>query len=81
MIVKVQRALNNNNNVLIYNEDRSVLREGPITEEVSKFMGTDLKIFASAHMEGTEIVLDQRCDRPDWDDGFGIHIFTEKDNG
>lgn len=65
MIVKVQRALNNDI-VLIYNEDRSVLWEGPITHELKCFIGTNLKIFAYAHMDKGEIVLDRRCEWQEW---------------
>lgn len=69
MIVKLQRALLNTNElaqVLIYNEDHSVVTQLPLCEELSAVFGTRDKFYAEASLDeaGTLSLVKQVPDQP-----------------
>jgi len=69
-IVKVQVSLHttdpNGAQVLVYNEDRSVWHQAPLTKEVSMLMKGLPKVYCLAHMHDTMVVLDEMTDEQDW---------------
>lgn len=76
MTVKVQQSLNSSlpfRTVLIYNRDRSIYAQLPMTPEFQKIMGNNPKIYCQAHLEddpnnegGKLIVLDRRVEDMNW---------------
>ena len=66
MIIKLQRALNNNN-VLVYNKDRSFMGEQPATEAMLKLFGNKFKIYAKGELCGDGLfVIDRVVKDRDW---------------
>ena len=57
IVVKVQTSIEPPGQVLIYSEDKSIMYQGPIPEEIKKLMLCKRKEFFYAHIEGTNIVL------------------------
>lgn len=60
MIVKVQRSLATSEDVpqvLIYDRDRSVRLEGPLSDELARAMGADVKLYFEAEVVGDQLVL------------------------
>lgn len=55
MIVKIQRALNQPNQMLIYNEDRSMMYEGSIPRRFRRLLGDKLKIYAAAYVNKRDV--------------------------
>lgn len=69
MIVKVQLSLTtyeSHQMVLIYNEDRSILWQGPASEEIKTAMGKELKRFFSARLVDTKIRLGREVQQQNW---------------
>jgi hypothetical protein len=68
MIVKIQRSQPPSpaGKVLVYTKSMKRWWEGKIDPEVDKWMGDDQKIFAHAHIEGTEIVIDREAPWQEW---------------
>jgi len=69
MIVKVQRSIHTNRayeQMLIYNESRSVLFQGNIHSAILKVLDGRWKGYFEAHMEGTFVVLDHPVPDQDW---------------
>jgi hypothetical protein len=70
-IVKVQLSLFTSHDVrqvMVYNEDRSILWMGPADEDVGKLMGDAVKRFFYAELVNTEIVIDDKrpCKDQEW---------------
>jgi hypothetical protein len=68
-IVKVQVSLDTNlpvQQVLVYNEDRSVLYQGDITPEIVQHMDGCFKAYFYAHIDGKLIVLDRLAPVQEW---------------
>lgn len=62
MIFKVQQSLVTSEGqpqMLIYNEDRSVIIQEPISDEVAKFMGDKLKVYVEGRVWEDNIILDR----------------------
>lgn len=53
-------------NVLVYNEDRSVEYESPATEEIIDMMDGEEKAFFNAKVENQEIVIGDLAPWQDW---------------
>lgn len=69
LIVKVQFSIVTNasdRQVLVYDRSRKTVYEGSATPEIGKVMRGSLKKYFFAHMEGTEIVLDEEAPAQDW---------------
>lgn len=69
MIVKIQQAqppFGPIGEVLVYTQDHSRWWQGKPDADVQKWMGDDQKIFAHAHIEGSEIVIDREAPWQDW---------------
>jgi len=69
MIVKVQISLSHTKDftqMLVYNEDKSILYEGDLTRRVEKLMGDSVKRFFYAKLKGTEVVLDRKAPWQEW---------------
>jgi hypothetical protein len=68
MIVKVQRSLGSTGppSILIYNKDRSLMEQLPLTKEMDKWFGSRFKKFAEARMEGTELVIQNEVPDQSW---------------
>lgn len=61
IIFKVQVSLFTDHDmqqVLIYNEDNTIMTEFPITKELKKEFKGEPKLFYYGHIEGNKIVLD-----------------------
>jgi hypothetical protein len=68
-IVKVQRPLVSNSQdppALIYNENRSVIMYYPMDAELKRILGTELKVYWWAHIEGDTLHLDKPAEEQDW---------------
>ena len=65
MIVKVQQGLNNNN-ILVYNKDKSIFYEGKMPKKVKKIMGNQLKVYFDAQVVGSKISLNCPTGEQDW---------------
>ena len=65
MKVKVQQGLNNNN-ILVYNKDKSIFYEGKMPKKVKKIMGNRLKVYFDAQMVGSKISLNCPTSDQDW---------------
>lgn len=69
MIVKVQLSLStteSSRQVLIYNEDHSVVYRGDAPRKLVRIMGQRPKAFFYAEIDGKNIDLDTRSARPPW---------------
>lgn len=68
MTVKIQRAILGVDCLLVYNKDRSIMYQCPPSEakDVCRMMGKRKKIYASAQMEGTHLVIDEEVKAEDW---------------
>lgn len=66
MIVKIQASIMPRGLVLIYTRRQRILWQGKMPAQIRKFMGKAPKIYAHAHLEGTEIVIDKIAERQDW---------------
>ena len=66
-IVKVQLPVITNAlkpMAFIYDEQRRIEQEMPITKPLCRAMGADFKRYFWAHMEGTILHIDERTDAP-----------------
>lgn len=69
MVCKLQRSTWTNekqDQVLIYNRERSYEYTGPLTAEIRAFMGKHFKIFVHCHIEGREFVIDRVAKWRNW---------------
>lgn len=69
VIVKVQLPLSTNLEVpeaLIYNQDRSILCQLPVSDDLKKSMGGAAKQYFFAELRGTILHLDKRAPWQDW---------------
>lgn len=70
MIVKVQLPLAGSGPtmrpVLVYNESRSIEALIPLTSDLLEVMNGELKAFFHAHMEGTNLFLDDPAPWQEW---------------
>ena len=68
MIVKIQRSQppSKPGLVLVYNRDGRYCWAGPIDPRVDEWMGDRQKVFARAHVEETEIVIDREAPWKTW---------------
>jgi len=66
IVVKVQTSIEPPGQVLIYSEDKSIMYQGPIPEEIKKLMLCKRKEFFYAHIEGDKIVLDHLSEWRKW---------------
>jgi hypothetical protein len=68
MIVKLQLPLSTNTlpTILVYNKSRSVEGQFAVTPEWLKWFGSRLKIYASAHFLGTELIVDRKVTDRTW---------------
>jgi hypothetical protein len=66
MIVKIQRSQFPKGLVLIYTKARKYLWQGKIDPVMDKWMGNRQKVFAHAHLEGTEFVIDKKAPWQEW---------------
>ena len=68
MIVKIQRSQlpTPPGLVLVYNSTKSVIWQGEIDQKVDEWMERAQKMFAHAHIEGTEIVIDRPAPWKNW---------------
>lgn len=65
-VFKFQRALNNNR-VLAYNRNRSVMGEFPITEELDALFGDELKIYCRCkHRKDGQLEILDIAEPQDW---------------
>ena len=67
MIVKIQKSIYPRGLVLVYDKSESVLWQGHMPPAIRKFMGNALKMYAYAHIEGTEVVIDSKATAHDWE--------------
>lgn len=54
MIFKLQQSIQTSDGIrkmLIYNEDKSIYYEAPITDEIRELMGDNLKIFVKGRLQ------------------------------
>lgn len=69
MIVKVQLSLMTSEaeqQMLVYNKDRTIWWEGPATAIVRLAMQGDAKAFFEAELVGTEVQIGERVKDPGW---------------
>jgi hypothetical protein len=70
MIVKVQLAIvssSEQQTMLVYNQGRAYMFEGPVTEDVKKLMGRRYKKYFHSHLDGEGcIVLDKEAPTQLW---------------
>lgn len=68
MIVKIQRSQppSPKGLVLVYDKTGDYCWSGNIDAEVNKWMGKRQKVFAHAHVSGTEIVVDREAPWQEW---------------
>lgn len=68
MIVKIQRSQppSPQYQVLVYTEHLRLWWLGNIDPRVYKWMGDDQKMFAHAHVDGSEIVIDSEAPWQEW---------------
>jgi hypothetical protein len=70
MIVKVQRSVVTNDptgpQVLVYNEDRSVEYQEPLTDAVADLMGERVKMYLYARVRDGVIILGYAAPEQDW---------------
>lgn len=70
MIVKVQQSIATTHaapQMLIYNEDRSVTYEAPLTAPVARVLGARLKAYFYATIDGAGLLsLDGAAPEQDW---------------
>ncbi len=69
MIVKVQLPLATNDttpHALVYNEDRSVLAQVPVSRALEKLMKRRAKAYFSARIVETQLVVDHEVEEPSW---------------
>lgn len=68
VVVKVQRELTGSRNVLVYNEDRSVMYETALPrDELNKLFGKgEFKVYVVAEIQGTVLHLGQRVPEQEW---------------
>jgi hypothetical protein len=69
-IIKVQRPLHTtepNPQVLVYNQDRSILQQFPFTEELQELFRDDvLKLYFEATLRRGELTLVKNIEQQDW---------------
>jgi hypothetical protein len=68
MIVKIQQSLPPSppGLLLIYNKNRKYWWEGVGDDSVLRWMGDRLKVYAFAHIEGTEFVIEEEAPIQEW---------------
>lgn len=68
MIVKIQRSQppTQSGLVLVYTKTLRRWWQGKIDPGVDKWLGHRQKVFAYAHLDGTEIVIDREAPWQDW---------------
>lgn len=69
MIVKVQVSTNSsddNKYMLIYNNQKTVVHKAPLSEEISKLMGSRKKAYFNAEIIDTEIAIKHEVDPQPW---------------
>lgn len=68
MIVKIQRSQPPSapGKVLIYDRNDRYCWAGDIDRGVDKWMGDRQKVFAHAHIEGTEFIVDSEASWQEW---------------
>lgn len=68
MIVKIQRSQppSSLGKVLVYTKQMRRWWEGDADPQVDKWLGERQKVFAHAHIEGTEFVIDREAPWQDW---------------
>lgn len=66
MIVKCQMPLGGLQQILIYDENRTIRLFQPITEEWLNFFQGEAKFYAEAHIENTTLVIDQVVEEQPW---------------
>lgn len=65
-IIKLQKAINNDN-VLAYNKDRSIMGEFPITEELRLLFGNRLKIYCKCkYKTGGLLEIEKEVKHQNW---------------
>lgn len=69
-IIKVQRPLHTTEphpQVLVYNQDRSILQQFPFTEELQELFRDDvLKLYFEATLRNGELTLVNNIEQQDW---------------
>jgi hypothetical protein len=69
MIVKVQLSMFTTEHVqqaLVYNEDRSVLFEGPAAKDVLSLMGEKLKAYFHADLKNGVLQINEEAPEQEW---------------
>lgn len=69
MVVKVQRSLATNEGagqMLVYNEDRSLLVQTALPDEMRSYMGERPKVYLEAELDGTELVFTGPAEDQPW---------------
>jgi len=66
MILKIQRSVSPLGYVLIYNEDRSVMEQIPLTDGLNDWFGDRYKVFAEAEVRNHELFIDDVVSDQGW---------------
>ena len=66
-IFKIQRPLAGDMcQVLVYNKDRSIESQVPMTTDLQKLFGSRAKIYHMAKVEGGELILGEPVEPQEW---------------
>lgn len=66
-IFKIQRPVSNSSLLLIYNKDRSICSQIPITQEVAKLMATSYKIYVRGYVNNDGILqIEEKVSQQRW---------------
>ena len=69
MIIKIQTSIvtnNSNATSLIYNEDRTIMYEAPLTKDIREIMKGEHKKYFNAHLVDTIINIDDEVEEQEW---------------
>lgn len=66
MIIKIQKSIYPPGRVLVYSKNKRICYLGKMPKAVKNFMNKKLKIYAYAHLENTQIVIDKIAPDQDW---------------
>lgn len=69
MVCKLQRSTyttKGQDQVIIYNRERSFSYTGVLTDGIRAFMGKHFKMFVHCHIDGTELVIDRVAKWGNW---------------